>query len=244
MPITAFSSLTDGLGSNQRSREHFVANINVDDERCWVPYAEGVWFQPCRFNVTSGGFSVVLKGLPGAKLGVHYHVGTVHGYTMRGHWRYLEHDWIAKPGTFIYEPAGEAHTLVITDDSPEPALIFFVRRGRPHLFGQVAQRRLYCLRGRIHHARVDSEVLSRGRSRCAPTGHARSLVEARGLTPIKPGRSTAKGSPDGNFLFPFTDPQNGNSDPLQSSNFSSGGGLISYQVFQCWISSVGGESCV
>ena len=129
MPITAFSSLTDGLGSNQRSREHFVANINVDDERCWVPYAEGVWFQPCRFNVTSGGFSVVLKGLPGAKLGVHYHVGTVHGYTMRGHWRYLEHDWIAKPGTFIYEPAGEAHTLVITDDSPEPALIFFVVEG-------------------------------------------------------------------------------------------------------------------
>jgi len=36
---------------------------------------------------------------------------------MRGHWRYLEHDWIAKPGTFIYEPAGEAHTLVITEDT-------------------------------------------------------------------------------------------------------------------------------
>ena len=42
---------------------------------------------------------------------------------MRGHWRYLEHDWVAKPGTFIYEPAGEAHTLVITEDSPEPAVI-------------------------------------------------------------------------------------------------------------------------
>jgi hypothetical protein len=41
----------------------------------------------------------------------------------------LEHDWIAKPGTFIYEPAGEAHTLVITDDSPEPALILFVVEG-------------------------------------------------------------------------------------------------------------------
>jgi hypothetical protein len=48
---------------------------------------------------------------------------------MRGHWRYLEHDWVAKPGTFIYEPAGEAHTLVITEDSPEPALIMFVVEG-------------------------------------------------------------------------------------------------------------------
>src|SRR3954454_16096304 len=129
MPITAFNSFTDGLDASRRSREHFTTNIDIADERRWVPYADGVWFQPCCFNVTSGGFSVVLKGLPGAQLGVHYHVGTVRGYTMRGRWRYLEHDWIAKPGTFIYEPAGEAHTLVITDDSPEAALILFVIEG-------------------------------------------------------------------------------------------------------------------
>src|SRR2546426_177987 len=121
MPTTAFNSFTDRLDSNQRSREHFIANINVDDNRRWVPYAEGVWIQPCCFSVTSGGFSVVLKGLPGAKLGTHYHVGTVRGYTMRGRWRYLEHDWVAEPGTFIYEPAGESHTLGISHDSPEPA---------------------------------------------------------------------------------------------------------------------------
>ena len=118
MPITAFNSFTDGLEPNRRNREHFITNINLDDDRLWVPYANGVWFQPCCFNVTSGGFSLVLKGLPGSMVGTHYHVGTVHGYTMRGHWRYLEHDWIAKPGTYIYEPAGEAHTLVIMDDSP------------------------------------------------------------------------------------------------------------------------------
>jgi quercetin dioxygenase-like cupin family protein len=129
MPITAFNSATDGLHPTRRSREHFVASTNLGDDGPWVPYAEGVWIQPCCFDVTSGGFSVLLKGLPGAKLGVHYHVGTVRGYTMRGQWRYLEHDWVAGPGTFIYEPAGEAHTLVITDDSPEPALIFFVVEG-------------------------------------------------------------------------------------------------------------------
>jgi hypothetical protein len=80
MPITTFSSVTDGLDANRRSREHFTANIDVRDQRRWVPYADGVWFQPCCFNVTSGGFSVVLKGMPGAKLGVHYHVGTVRAY--------------------------------------------------------------------------------------------------------------------------------------------------------------------
>src|SRR5256886_536276 len=129
MPITAFSNFTDGLDPNRRSREHFITKINLEDDRLWVPYANGVWFQPCCFNVTSGGFSVVLKGLPGSMVGTHYHVGTVHGYTMRGHWRYLEHDWIAKPGTYIYEPAGEAHTLVITEDSPEPMITLFVVGG-------------------------------------------------------------------------------------------------------------------
>src|SRR5687768_17785018 len=63
MPITAFNSFTDGLDPNRRSREHFIANLDLEDDRLWVPYADNVWFQPCRFNVTSGGFSVVLKGL-------------------------------------------------------------------------------------------------------------------------------------------------------------------------------------
>jgi len=129
MPITAFNSFTDDLDANQRDRGHFIAGTDLNDDRLWVPYADGVWIQPCHFNVTSGGMSVILKGLPGAVLGTHYHVGTVRGYTMQGHWRYLEHDWIAKPGTFIYEPAGEAHTLVILEDSPEPAIILFMVEG-------------------------------------------------------------------------------------------------------------------
>src|SRR5881392_3339767 len=65
MPITAFSSFCDGLQADQRSRQHFVTNINLDDDNPWVPYANGIWFQPCCFNVTSRGFSLVLKGLPG-----------------------------------------------------------------------------------------------------------------------------------------------------------------------------------
>ena len=100
MPITAFNSFSDGLDPSRRSREHFVTSINMEDDRRWVPYADGVWIQPCHFNVTSGGFSVVLKGLPGAVLGTHYHVGIVRGYTMRGHWRYLA-DSLADAATLL-----------------------------------------------------------------------------------------------------------------------------------------------
>ena len=127
--ITGFQDTTDGLAPGQRQRGHFIADIELGDDAPWIPYAEGVWIQICRFNVTTGGFTVVLKALPGASLGTHYQVGIVQGFTVRGHWHYLEHDWIAKPGTFIFEPAGEAHTLVILEDSPEPAIIFFVVEG-------------------------------------------------------------------------------------------------------------------
>jgi hypothetical protein len=32
MPTTAFNSFTDGLDPNRRSREHFIANTNLDDD--------------------------------------------------------------------------------------------------------------------------------------------------------------------------------------------------------------------
>ena len=89
MPITHFSSFEDGLCPEKRARGHFVAHNDLNDERFWIPYAPGVWVRPCCFNLTAGGFSVLLKGLPGAALGVHYHVGTVRGYTLQGHWRNL-----------------------------------------------------------------------------------------------------------------------------------------------------------
>jgi 2,4'-dihydroxyacetophenone dioxygenase len=129
MPINSFSSFGETIISGHISRGHLITNIDLDDERRWIPYADGVWFQPCSFNLSSGSWSVVLKALPGVSLGIHYHVGQVNGYTMKGHWGYLEYDWTAVPGTFIYEPAGEAHTLVIREDSPEPAIIFFTIEG-------------------------------------------------------------------------------------------------------------------
>ena len=129
MPIDQFSTFTDGVPLEMRRRDEFMALTNLDDERLWVPYVDGVWFQACLFNVTSGGFANVLRVEPGKMLNPHYHVSTVHGYTMRGSWRYLEHDWVATPGSYIFEPAGEAHTLVVDKNATEPMITFFVLSG-------------------------------------------------------------------------------------------------------------------
>ena len=44
----------------------------------------------------------------------------------QGQWRYLEHDWVATAGAYVYEPAGETHTLVVDDDVPEMISLFQV----------------------------------------------------------------------------------------------------------------------
>ena len=56
MPITAFSSFTDGLDPNRRSREHFIANIDAEDDRLWVPYAES-WH--CSWLYDAGSLAVL-----------------------------------------------------------------------------------------------------------------------------------------------------------------------------------------
>ncbi len=84
---------------------------------------------PCHLNVTIGGFSVVLKGVADSTVGTHYRTGALHCFTLRGNWRHLEHDWIAKPCICIYEPVGKAHTLVITKDLPERMVAVLVVRG-------------------------------------------------------------------------------------------------------------------
>jgi len=131
MPITKFDFFTDGLKPEQRRRDEFAVYTHLDDERYWVPYGEGSWFQACFFDVSSGGFANVLKVNPGARLNPHYHVSTVHGWTIQGTWYYEEHKdkWIAHPGTYIYETPGELHTLIVPADAKEPMICFFVLSG-------------------------------------------------------------------------------------------------------------------
>ena len=50
----------------------------------------------------------------------------VYGYVLKGRWRYLEHDWIAEQGGFVYEPPGEVHTLVVEEPVEEMITMFNV----------------------------------------------------------------------------------------------------------------------
>jgi quercetin dioxygenase-like cupin family protein len=45
----------------------------------------------------------------------HRHPAPVHGFVLEGRWRYLERDWIATAGSYLFEPPGDVHTLMVDE---------------------------------------------------------------------------------------------------------------------------------
>lgn len=106
-------------------RPEVVATAVPQDERVWVEQAPNVWFRPLFFNTVAGGWCNMLRVRRSGVLSRHIHPGAVFGYVVKGTWRYLEHDWIASEGKFVYEPPGEIHTLVVDAKGPADEMITF-----------------------------------------------------------------------------------------------------------------------
>jgi quercetin dioxygenase-like cupin family protein len=103
-----------------------VPQVIPDDERVWVPQAENVWFRPLCLNVSQGYWMNLLRVRKSGVLSCHRHPQAVHGYVIKGSWRYLEHDWIAREGSYVFEPPGETHTLFVPEDVEEMITMFQV----------------------------------------------------------------------------------------------------------------------
>ena len=110
-----------------------------DDERVWVPQAPDVWFRPLLLNTVTGGWCNLLRVRRSGVLHRHRHPMAVVGYVIKGRWRYLEHDWIAEEGSFVYEPPGEIHTLVVPDDCGEMITFFNIGGAMIYLDGRGQQ---------------------------------------------------------------------------------------------------------
>lgn len=96
-----------------------------DDERVWVPQAPNVWFRPLLLNTVTGSWCNLLRVRKSGVLSRHIHPSWVTGYVIKGAWRYLEHEWVATEGSFVYEPPGEIHTLVVDETVDAQEMITF-----------------------------------------------------------------------------------------------------------------------
>lgn len=115
---------------NMNGSTHALAAAEIavpampEDERVWVPQAEGVWFRPLMLNTVQGQWCNLLRVRRSGVLSRHLHPNPVHGYVIKGRWHYLEHDWVAETGSYVFEPPGEIHTLVVPEDCPEMITFF------------------------------------------------------------------------------------------------------------------------
>ncbi len=106
------------------SPAQIVLTAVPDDERVWVPQAPNVWFRPLMLNTLAGAWCNLLRVRKAGILSRHRHPAPVHGYVIKGAWRYLEHDWTAREGDYVFEPPGETHTLYVPEDVEEMITFF------------------------------------------------------------------------------------------------------------------------
>lgn len=106
--------------------ELVVCHAVPEDERMWVPQQENVWFRPLCLCASRGYWVNLLRVRKSGILSRHRHPQPVHGFVLKGSWHYLEHDWTATEGSYVYEAPGETHTLVVEADVPEMITFFQV----------------------------------------------------------------------------------------------------------------------
>jgi hypothetical protein len=116
-------SVTDDTTSTGSDADTSVCHT---DELPWAELAPGIEMKVLRTGAGTDRYTLMNRFAPGTVLPKHYHHGEVHAWTIEGTWGYLEYDWTAGAGDYIYEPSGSIHTLAVPEDSPGPATIQFV----------------------------------------------------------------------------------------------------------------------
>ncbi len=127
MPVTKPPVAAPVVQRSAYARDEIVkADVLNADDRLWVPHDANVSFLPLCFGVTQGYYVTLLRVRRSGVLSRHMHTGSVHGQVLKGAWYYLEHDWIAREGSFVMEPPGETHTLIVPPEVPEMITLFHV----------------------------------------------------------------------------------------------------------------------
>lgn len=104
--------------------EVVVGDVLTSDERLWVPLADRVWSRPLSFVPAQGYWVHLLRVGKTGIFNRHRHASPVHGYVLKGKWYYLEHDWEALEGSYVFEAPGDSHTLVVPDGVDEMITLF------------------------------------------------------------------------------------------------------------------------
>ena len=172
----------------------YLGDAPTDDERYYVPLSETVGSRPLLIQPSQNRWCDILRSTGAGMVNRHYHPHQVFAYTISGKWGYLEHDWVATAGDFVYEAPGEAHTLVAYE-SDEPMLVHFNVTGPLIWLDEDGRAREHVRRVRLHRA---LQGALRRATASAPTTSRRcsasrpALRRSRGVAPWRASSSDGR----------------------------------------------------
>ncbi len=80
-------------------------------------------------NIDQGLWVIQNRFQPGVRVPRHKHTGEVYAFTLSGAWKYAEYPEVNRAGSYLYEPAGSIHTLVVPEDNTGPTEVWFAITG-------------------------------------------------------------------------------------------------------------------
>jgi hypothetical protein len=95
------------------------------EELPWVDLGDGSVMQLVRVDLDAGVWVVRTRFAPGAAVQTHKHTGHVDAFTLSGSWHYV----VNTAGSYLFEPAGSVHTLVVPDTNDEVTDVWFTIYG-------------------------------------------------------------------------------------------------------------------
>jgi 2,4'-dihydroxyacetophenone dioxygenase len=96
-----------------------------EEELPFVEFGPGQEIQVLQVDLDAGLWVVQ----PGTQVQTHRHTGAVHAFTVSGSWKYAEYPEVNTAGSYLFEPAGSTHTLVVPDTNTEVTDVRFVVYG-------------------------------------------------------------------------------------------------------------------
>lgn len=95
----------------------------------FVDLGDGSTLQLMQVDIEAGLWVIRTKFNPGYRVQTHKHTGEVFAFTLSGSWKYEEYPEVNTAGSYLYEPAGSIHTLIVPETNTEVTDVWFAIYG-------------------------------------------------------------------------------------------------------------------
>jgi 2,4'-dihydroxyacetophenone dioxygenase len=100
-----------------------------ESELPFVNLGDGTELQLLQVDVEAGLWVIRSRFAPGTIVPTHKHTGEVFAFTLAGSWKYVEYPEVNVAGSYLYEPAGSIHTLMVPEENDVVTDVWFAIYG-------------------------------------------------------------------------------------------------------------------